>query len=370
MPNSSTCTEWSITSSTGCSGLIRRGSPPMRGHGVAHGGQVDHGGHAGEVLQQHAGGHEGDLARRRGLRAPSRPAPRCRRRVTAGAVLAAQQVLEQDAQRVGQRATSALPGACRERRCDRAERCDGCESSRGRSDGVAAFRAAPGAVVRGADSLAPSASARGAPWRYDPRRVRLRSSDAAPSCRHPCCSSPCRRSSTLSSTAAWCCSCTTTARGASASSSTAPPPSRWRRSSGMEIEWGGEGDVVAHFGGPVQPQLGTVLFRPRGGNGEDPAASAEVIPGVSLTQHVGDAVAPRGGAAVALPAAARLRRLGRRTAGRGDPAQRLADGAGRRWPGLRAAIPTRCGARPSNRWASTPARSPPGAPRAARRAAN
>src|SRR5262245_27980652 len=39
---------------------------------------------------------------------------------------------------------------------------------------------------------------------------------------------------------------------------------------GMEIEWNGHGDVVAHFGGPVQPQLGTVLFCPTGGNGEDP----------------------------------------------------------------------------------------------------
>ncbi|HEV8629084.1 MAG TPA: YqgE/AlgH family protein [Thermoanaerobaculia bacterium] len=56
---------------------------------------------------------------------------------------------------------------------------------------------------------------------------------------------------------------------------------------GMEIDWGGEGDVVAHFGGPVQPQLGTVLFSPVGGNGEDPAGAAEVFPGVSLSQHVG-----------------------------------------------------------------------------------
>jgi putative transcriptional regulator len=56
---------------------------------------------------------------------------------------------------------------------------------------------------------------------------------------------------------------------------------------GMEIEWCGDEEVVAHFGGPVQPQLGTVLFCPTGGNGEDPSASAEVIPGVSLTQHVG-----------------------------------------------------------------------------------
>ena len=56
---------------------------------------------------------------------------------------------------------------------------------------------------------------------------------------------------------------------------------------GMEIDWGGEGDVVAHFGGPVQPQLGTVLFCPLGGNGEDSAGAAEVFPGVSLSQHVG-----------------------------------------------------------------------------------
>ncbi len=66
--------------------------------------------------------------------------------------------------------------------------------------------------------------------------------------------------------------------------------------SGMEIEWGGGKEVVAHFGGPVQPQLGTVLYCPTGGNGEDPAAAAEVIPGVTLTQHVGTlshlAVAP------------------------------------------------------------------------------
>jgi putative transcriptional regulator len=55
---------------------------------------------------------------------------------------------------------------------------------------------------------------------------------------------------------------------------------------GMEIEWGGDRELVAHFGGPVQPQLGTVLFSSTGGNGEDTAAAAEVIPGVSLSQHV------------------------------------------------------------------------------------
>ena len=31
---------------------------------------------------------------------------------------------------------------------------------------------------------------------------------------------------------------------------------------GMEVEWQGDGEAVAHFGGPVQPQLGTVLFAP------------------------------------------------------------------------------------------------------------
>ena len=32
------------------------------GHGIAHGGQVDHAGNPGEVLQDHPGRHEGDLA--------------------------------------------------------------------------------------------------------------------------------------------------------------------------------------------------------------------------------------------------------------------------------------------------------------------
>ena len=71
---------------------------------------------------------------------------------------------------------------------------------------------------------------------------------------------------------------------------------------GMEVDWQGREDVVAYFGGPVQPNLGTVLFGPRsrppapaaptagteaGGDfvGE---ATSEVLAGVSLTQHVGD----------------------------------------------------------------------------------
>jgi putative transcriptional regulator len=56
---------------------------------------------------------------------------------------------------------------------------------------------------------------------------------------------------------------------------------------GMEVEWQGYDEAVAHFGGPVQPQLGTVLFAPEGVETE---ASTEVFPGVALTQHIGDLV--------------------------------------------------------------------------------
>lgn len=76
--------------------------------------------------------------------------------------------------------------------------------------------------------------------------------------------------------------------------------------SGMEIRWSGQEGAMAHFGGPVQPQIGTILFSPEpaddgladGGNGgdshredgedNDGSAATEVAPGVSLTQHVRD----------------------------------------------------------------------------------
>lgn len=73
---------------------------------------------------------------------------------------------------------------------------------------------------------------------------------------------------------------------------------------GMEIPWSGESSALTHFGGPVQPQLGTVLFAPSeggngviggvgdglGGNGAAAGlqAASEVAPGVALTQHVAD----------------------------------------------------------------------------------
>jgi putative transcriptional regulator len=64
---------------------------------------------------------------------------------------------------------------------------------------------------------------------------------------------------------------------------------------GMEVDWQGREDAVAYFGGPVQPNLGTVLFGPTGaaaagstGGGLEVEAASEVLAGVSLTQHVGD----------------------------------------------------------------------------------
>ncbi len=59
----------------------------------------------------------------------------------------------------------------------------------------------------------------------------------------------------------------------------------------MEITWGGAPEVVAFFGGPVQPQMGTVMFDQEAA-GLDPETVDEttsiVAPGVRLTQNVGD----------------------------------------------------------------------------------
>ena len=49
-----------------------RGVAAEVGHRVAHRGEVDDRGHAGEVLHDHARGREGDLLRRLGVRVPAR----------------------------------------------------------------------------------------------------------------------------------------------------------------------------------------------------------------------------------------------------------------------------------------------------------
>lgn len=55
----------------------------------------------------------------------------------------------------------------------------------------------------------------------------------------------------------------------------------------LKMSWLGEDSAPAFFGGPVEPQIGTLLFH------SDPAtaatvASNEVCPGVAWTQHAGD----------------------------------------------------------------------------------
>ena len=59
--------------------------------------------------------------------------------------------------------------------------------------------------------------------------------------------------------------------------------------SGLDIEWGGGEDSMTHFGGPVQPQLGTVLFDPAAISLENPDDTVLALyEGVALTQHIGD----------------------------------------------------------------------------------
>jgi putative transcriptional regulator len=56
----------------------------------------------------------------------------------------------------------------------------------------------------------------------------------------------------------------------------------------MDIGWAGGKESVAYRGGPVQPELGTVLFTPvlaAAGPGD---TATEILPGVALTQHISD----------------------------------------------------------------------------------
>ena len=58
---------------------------------------------------------------------------------------------------------------------------------------------------------------------------------------------------------------------------------------GLEIEWQGEVTAMTHFGGPVQPQMGTVLFDERAAALPTIAgATLEICDGIRITQHIGD----------------------------------------------------------------------------------
>ncbi len=57
---------------------------------------------------------------------------------------------------------------------------------------------------------------------------------------------------------------------------------------GMDVGWEGGEEAVAYFGGPVQPQLGTVLFSPVLQESSPEDTATEIAPGLALTQHIGD----------------------------------------------------------------------------------
>ena len=60
---------------------------------------------------------------------------------------------------------------------------------------------------------------------------------------------------------------------------------------GMEITWNGDPEALALFGGPVQPQLGTVLFGLDEGSlaaSDEQEEGKEILPGLGLSQSVSD----------------------------------------------------------------------------------
>lgn len=59
---------------------------------------------------------------------------------------------------------------------------------------------------------------------------------------------------------------------------------------GMEIRWHGAKDATAFFGGPVQSQMGTLLFRDRGSEDEPlySATTTEVQTGLRIGQQLED----------------------------------------------------------------------------------
>lgn len=61
---------------------------------------------------------------------------------------------------------------------------------------------------------------------------------------------------------------------------------------GLEIPWVGDSEQAAHFGGPVQPQVGTVIYQAEAEteaeDNESSKAAQEIQPGVVLTQNIQD----------------------------------------------------------------------------------
>ena len=57
---------------------------------------------------------------------------------------------------------------------------------------------------------------------------------------------------------------------------------------GMELNWKGSPDSLAFFGGPVQPQQGTVLYRGETDRTLEIEGASEVSPGIHTTQNLSD----------------------------------------------------------------------------------
>jgi len=53
----------------------------------------------------------------------------------------------------------------------------------------------------------------------------------------------------------------------------------------LSIEWAGDPEARAGFGGPVQPQVGTVLYSSEAEELPELPGSSEVLPGVRVSQH-------------------------------------------------------------------------------------
>ncbi len=131
-------------------------------HGVAHGGEIDHGGDAGEVLEQDAGRHEGDLPRREGLGVPAGQGLDVVRG-DHGAVLPAQQVFEQDAQGIGEALDVPAPLL-------QGVQAGQANLAAGHLQGRAASKAIFHGIGLLGSSITAATAARGAPERGDPPR--------------------------------------------------------------------------------------------------------------------------------------------------------------------------------------------------------
>lgn len=57
---------------------------------------------------------------------------------------------------------------------------------------------------------------------------------------------------------------------------------------GMKIEWAGNPESLAFFGGPVRPQQGTILYAGEEESGIKVEGASEIYPGVQTTQHFAD----------------------------------------------------------------------------------